>query len=241
MRGLYTLLAQASLLSSTLGANHAPQNAVKTKTLHTRDGYTYTYDYVPAHNASMSTFLLLHGYPSSRSDWSHQVSALSSAGYGVIAPDLLGFGATSKPTDLEAYRLKAISGHLAEILDKEEVDKAVGVGHDWGSGVLSRLVVWYPERFSKLVFMSVGYAVPGELFDVDAINAAGLEELDYTPFGYWYFFNSYDSAGIIAERVSIAFTFTLPWPYLGYLLIFSPSLFTLNLVIYPQTLKGINS
>ena len=54
------------------------------------------------------------------------------AGYGVLAPDLLGYGDTDKPEELEAYRMKRMSGHIVEILEHEGLkEKIMGVAHDW--------------------------------------------------------------------------------------------------------------
>ncbi|GAP84110.2 putative epoxide hydrolase 2 [Rosellinia necatrix] len=202
MRGLYNFISRAALLSL---ATAAGSSRVTTKSIVTNDGYTYVYDHVAPHNASMPTILLLHGYPASRYHWHHQIQPLSDAGFGIIAPDSLGYGDSSKPTAVEAYVFRDMADHVAEILDAEGLADVVGVGHDWGSGVLSRSAVFHPERFSKLVFMSAGYFAPGTFFDVDAINAEGLESLGYTPFGYWYFFNSYDSAEIIAQNLESFF------------------------------------
>ena len=94
------------------------------------DGTTYGYVTVAA-TAAKPTFLLLHGYPSSSYDWRHQISSLSAAGFGVIAPDLLGYGDTDKPQDVAFYRLKSMSLHMAEILDLEGVSRCIAVGHDW--------------------------------------------------------------------------------------------------------------
>jgi soluble epoxide hydrolase/lipid-phosphate phosphatase len=166
----------------------------------TNDGDTYAYDYVPAKD-NKSTFLFIHGCPSSRHDWRYQVTDLTKAGYGVIAPDCLGYGDTDKPVDIEAYHLKRLSGHFAELLDHEKISKVVGVGHDWGSMVLSRVVVWQPERFEKLVFMSAGYCAPGVFFDVDGLNVWSQSEVGYMQLGYWYFFNSYDAEELITKNV----------------------------------------
>ena len=46
--------------------------------------------------------LLLHGFPDSADLWRHQVGALAAAGHRVLAPDLRGFGASSRPTDVGA-------------------------------------------------------------------------------------------------------------------------------------------
>lgn len=166
----------------------------------TKDGDAYAYDYIPA-KGNKVTFLLIHGYPSSRHDWRYQVADLSDAGYGVIAPDCLGYGDSDKRVDIEAYRLKRLSGHFAELLDHEKIDQVVGVSHDWGSMVLSRVVVWHPDRFQKLVFMSAGYTAPGIFFNVDGLNVMSQSQLGYMQLGYWYFFNSYDAEDIIVKNV----------------------------------------
>lgn len=95
------------------------------------DGTTYGYVASPPTGADKPTFLLLHGYPSSSYDWRHQIASLSGSGFGVIAPDLLGYGDTDSPSDVGAYRLKSMAGHMAEILDNEGVSRCVAVSHDW--------------------------------------------------------------------------------------------------------------
>ncbi|KAF2967064.1 hypothetical protein GQX73_g6526 [Xylaria multiplex] len=211
MRSLLYNFTQAALLlyAGATSASTGTDQSVSTKTLVTTSGYTYAYDYAPATNTSKPTVLLLHGFPASRHDWEDTIPALTAQGYGVIAPDLLGFGDSSKPTELEAYNLKDIVGHLAEILDAEGLKDVVGVGHDVGSNVLSRATAWIPERFTKLVFVTVPYSPAGNLFDVDAINARSLELRGYAQFGYWYFFNSWDTANIISRNLESFFS--LAW------------------------------
>lgn len=95
------------------------------------DGTTYGYVAIAPAQSGKPTFLFLHGYPSSSYDWRHQITDLSAAGYGVIAPDLLGYGDTDKPADLKAYRMKSMSHHMREILDLESVTRCIVVSHDW--------------------------------------------------------------------------------------------------------------
>lgn len=166
----------------------------------TKDGDTYVYDHVPAKERK-ATFLLIHGYPSSRYDWRYQIKDLTDAGFGVLAPDCLGYGESDKRLDIAAYRLKRLSGHFMELLDHEGVKQVIGVGHDWGSMVLSRVYVWHPDRFLKLVFVSAGYTAPGVFFDVDGLNILSQKHLGYMQLGYWYFFNSYDAADVINNHV----------------------------------------
>ncbi|KAK2591164.1 hypothetical protein QQS21_011140 [Conoideocrella luteorostrata] len=188
--------------------NMSHQVLAKTKKFVTPDKYTWVYDYIPA-KPTQPTVLLLHGFPASRRDWFRQIDDLSSAGYGVIAPDLLGYGDSDKPTDTNKYKLKTLSRDIDAIIGHEGLDTVVGVGHDWGVNVLSAAAVWYPERFEKLAFLDVGYSPPG-FFDVDAINANGLANWGYTPFGYWYFFNSYDAANLMRDNIESAWHLIFP-------------------------------
>lgn len=95
------------------------------------DGTRYALVHVTPAATSQPTFLLLHGFPSSSYDWRHQVTALKAKGFGVVAPDLLGYGDTDSPTAIEPYSLKNMSDHVAEILKKLAIGKVIGVGHDW--------------------------------------------------------------------------------------------------------------
>lgn len=69
----------------------------------------------------------------------------------MIAPDMLGYGSTDKPADVSAYTTKNISHDLAAILDVASVEKAVAIGHDWGSFLVSRFALWYSHRLLGLV------------------------------------------------------------------------------------------
>ena len=100
------------------------------KTITVSDGIKYAYVYKPA-QGSRCTFLLLHGFPSLSYDWRHQITGLSHAGYGVLAPDLLGYGDTSKPSAVEEYVLSRQYVHIEKILHSEGLTKVIGVGHDW--------------------------------------------------------------------------------------------------------------
>ncbi|KXJ85868.1 Alpha/Beta hydrolase protein [Microdochium bolleyi] len=171
-----------------------------TKHFTTEAGTTYTYDYLPAKGGN-STVLFLHGFPSTRDDWHHQFDFLSSAGYGVIAPDMLGFGDSDRPTDPAAFRTKPLTNDIISLLDAEGLDSVVGVGHDYGSDFLSRLYYYHQDRFERLAFLSVGYSPAGYRVDVDAINAASLAASGFTQFGYWYFMDAYDGAPVIAENL----------------------------------------
>lgn len=194
---LKPFVAALALVASAAG------RTVSTKKFTMTDGTTYTYDLAPpSTNGSLPTVLFVHGFPSTRHDWGYQMQVLTDAGFGVIAPDTLGSGGTDKPLELSLYRAKRQADHLAELLTHEDLDQVIGVGHDWGSYLLSRVYVYHPDRFQKLAFLSVGYAPPGFNVDIDANNAQSLKKFGYTQSGYWYFFFAHDAPALITQHVS---------------------------------------
>ena len=100
--------------------------------------------------------VFLHGFPDSREVWRYQVQAVADAGYRVIVPDQRGFGGASRPEGVEHYKIQALAADIIGIMDRLEVDKASLVGHDFGAGLAWFLTAHIPERFNRLVVMSVG-------------------------------------------------------------------------------------
>jgi soluble epoxide hydrolase/lipid-phosphate phosphatase len=93
-------------------------------------GLTYNYYFSPAHPGK-PTLLLVHGFPSTSQDWHKLVSHFRPLGYGLLVPDALGYGGSSRPTDAGAYRMSLQTRDLVEILDHEALGRVVAVGHDW--------------------------------------------------------------------------------------------------------------
>src|SRR4029079_4431136 len=79
--------------------------------------------------------VLLHGFPDSHALWRHQVPALVEPGYRVVAPDLRGFGESSKPSEIDRYGVLDLVGDVLGILDSVGVQRAHVVGHDWGAAL----------------------------------------------------------------------------------------------------------
>ena len=126
----------------------------KYKTATTSRGLTYNYYSSPA-TESKPTLLFCHGFPSISSHWSRIVSFLEQQGYGIIVPDMLGYGGTEKPSDASEYSAKKLCDDLTALLDaamgRGSKRRVIVVGHDWGSHIAGRFALWYPERLSALV------------------------------------------------------------------------------------------
>ena len=120
--------------------------------LTTARGFLYSYLHLkPTDQGNQIYFLFLHGFPSSSYDWRYQIQHFSQQGYGIIAPDLLGYGRTSKPLDIHAYKAKSMIDDIVEILRYEGVETVIGVGHDWLACFGFFLVLLF---FSLLRFLS---------------------------------------------------------------------------------------
>ncbi|KAI0341819.1 alpha/beta-hydrolase [Trametopsis cervina] len=156
----------------------------KYKTTTTTRGFTYNYYFAPA-RLSKPTLLFCHGFPSTSKHWERQVPFFEDRGYGVIVPDMLGYGGTSKPTDVDAYVPSLISKDLVEVLDAEGLWKVIAVGHDWGSKAISRLANHYPDRFYAYAFFAVPYAAVRPPIDHDEFLALVKAQFGYELFGYW--------------------------------------------------------
>lgn len=105
-------------------------STTKCKDTTTKRGYKYHYYYVPA-QGSNQTLLFVHGFPSTSKDWHRIVPHFERQGYGIIAPDTLGYGGTDKPTDPAAYKGTLLAKDLIDILDAEQLNKVIAIGHDW--------------------------------------------------------------------------------------------------------------
>ena len=174
------------------------------KSITTTRSYNYSY-YVSATKGSKGSIVLLHGFPEYADMWAEQVKVFESLGYNCIAPDLLGYGATSKPTDAEAYNSEGLSQDVADIMDAENVEKAVFIGHDWGSYLAGRFANWQPARISGLVITSVSYRASGKL-DLATSNAQMKAAFGYEPFGYWTWIASPEAPKILEDHLESLFS-----------------------------------
>ena len=119
----------------------------------TSDGLRMAY----VDEGSGPTVLLLHGEPS----WSYlyrtMIPVLVDAGYRCVAPDLIGFGRSDKPTELTDYtyarHVEWLRSALFDALDLRDV---VLFCQDWGGLLGLRLVAEQPDRFAAVCASNTG-------------------------------------------------------------------------------------
>lgn len=123
--------------------------------------------------------ILVHGWPESWYAWRHQLSALSAAGYRVVAPDMRGYGGSDKPGPVEAYDIHQVTADLAGLVDALGEESAVLVGHDWGAIVCWHAVQLHPSKFTALAAMSVPYGGRERAPPVQSMKAAYKDNFFY--------------------------------------------------------------
>jgi len=149
------------------------------------------------------TILFLHGFPSSMHIWRHQLHYFYRRGYGYLVPNLMGYGThTYSPLNETEYSSKTITDHLIALLNHVGLNKTkvYVVGHDWGSRIASRFVLYHPERTIGAVLISIPYTPPVQ-FDLDLVLNRSLEKLGYESIGYWKFFRANDAASLIEKNL----------------------------------------
>ncbi|EJD34801.1 alpha/beta-hydrolase [Auricularia subglabra TFB-10046 SS5] len=171
------------------------------KTHTTSRGLKYRFLHVPAAAPHDTTLLWLHGFPSSIYEWRHQLDHFHAKGYGLVAPDMLGYGGTDKPTDAALYTHNAMARDVLDIIESlHPAKKPVAIAHDWGGALLGRIVDLYKDHFAAFAFFGVGYMPPNPApFDLDAVLAYLKSTTGKEIFAYWDFMAS-DGADKVIEQ-----------------------------------------
>lgn len=101
--------------------------------------------------------VLMHGEPTWSYLYRHMITHLVAEGHRVIAPDLVGFGKSDKPSEQRDYTYARHVSWMAQTLfDHLSIRNATIFGQDWGGLIGLRLVAAEPERFSRVVMSNTG-------------------------------------------------------------------------------------
>lgn len=98
--------------------------------------------------------ILYHGFPSFWLSFYHQIEALSQH-YHVVAVDGPGINLSSRPDNLEPFRLPNLAHQLDQLARHHAGDDPfILIGHDWGAALAWSYAQQYPKRLTHLVAMS---------------------------------------------------------------------------------------
>ncbi len=114
--------------------------------------------------------LLLHGFPATRRLWSRIVPVLAEAGFRVLVPDLVGYGACDAPDGVRVDMLSQ-ARWLFEALDVLGLARVAIVAHDVGSAAAQLMVASAPQRVRALAVLDGVYADEWAMAAVASIQA----------------------------------------------------------------------
>ncbi len=100
--------------------------------------------------------VMLHGEPSWSFLYRNMIPPLVAGGYRVIAPDLVGFGKSDKPTNPSDYTYANHIAWVESLFLALELESAVLFGQDWGGLIGLRLLANQIDRFSAFVVSNTG-------------------------------------------------------------------------------------
>jgi pimeloyl-ACP methyl ester carboxylesterase len=97
--------------------------------------------------------LAVHGWPQHWWLWRELIPVLT-ATHRVVCPDLRGFGWSGQPDDGD-FTKERLADDMLALLDALAIERVGYLGHDWGGWIGWLLAIRAPERFDRLLLVSV--------------------------------------------------------------------------------------
>jgi len=149
--------------------------------------------------------IFVHGWPELSISWRHQLPVFADLGFRALAPDMRGYGRSSVHRRHEDYRQEEIVADMMGLLDAIGAEKAIWVGHDWGSPVVWSIAQHHPERCHGVASLCVPYIPKG--FAVESVLELADRRVypeDRFPAAQWdyqlFYRESFDVACAAFER-----------------------------------------
>lgn len=99
--------------------------------------------------------LCLHGFPESRFSWRYQLPFLAAQGWRVVAPDLRGYGQSSRPIGKAAYHIDHLVDDVVGMFDALKPRRRLLVAHDWGAAIAWVVAMRRAVPLDGLIIMNV--------------------------------------------------------------------------------------
>ena len=118
--------------------------------------------------------LCLHGQPTWSYLYRKMIPILAGAGCRVIAPDLIGFGKSDKPTCQSSYSYAGHVRWVKGLIDALDLTAITLFAQDWGGAIGLRVVAENPDRFARVVVANTGLADAADVPDEMALRLSEL-------------------------------------------------------------------
>ena len=108
--------------------------------------------YQEAGRSDAPALVLIHGFATSNLVWSNVLLELADEGFRVIAPDLLGYGYSAKPRELD-YTIVRQGQMVLSLLEQLRIDRVILVGSSYGGAIAATIALDRPKLVEKLVLI----------------------------------------------------------------------------------------
>lgn len=99
------------------------------------------------------TAVLLHGKNFCAATWERTIEVLTGAGFRVIAPDQIGFCASTKPQGYQ-FSFGQLAANTRALLQARGVERVTLIGHSMGGMLAARYALQYPQAVEQLVLVN---------------------------------------------------------------------------------------
>jgi haloalkane dehalogenase len=112
--------------------------------------------YVDEGPPTAAPILCLHGQPTWSYLYRKMIPILVAAGHRVVAPDLVGFGRSDKPTQISDYSYARHVAWLRAFVEALDLRGINIICQDWGGLLGLRVVAECPDRFARVIASNTG-------------------------------------------------------------------------------------
>ena len=168
-------------------------------TEHTLKTERHTTGYLACGSESGPLLIFCHGWPELSLSWRHQLPAMAALGFRCVAPDMRGYGRSSTYTRHEDFAQELIVRDMMELLASLGRDRAVWIGHDWGSPVVWNIAAHHADKTAGVASLCVPYLAAGFTLEniVPLVDRTTYPEAEF-PVGQWdyqfFYEESFDQA-----------------------------------------------
>ena len=168
-------------------------------TEHTLKTARHTTGYLACGARDAPLLIFIHGWPELSLSWRHQLPPFAALGFHCVAPDMRGYGRSSTYTRHQDFAQEEIVADMLELLASLGRDRAVWIGHDWGSPVVWNMAAHHPDKTVGVASLCVPYLSTGfTLETVVQLVDRSLYPADKFPAGQWdyqvFYEESFDKA-----------------------------------------------
>ena len=120
--------------------------------------------------------LLIHGEPTWAYLFRKMIPVLTAAGHRVIVPDLVGFGRSDKPAEMEVHTYEFHVDVMKQLVEALDLRGVTFFGQDWGGLIGLRVVAESADRFARVVISNTALPTGEDQLSEAFMNWKGVNQ-----------------------------------------------------------------